>query len=177
MKPKRGRHDVGTVETVAKNYRVLDRIEAACAGKPGHLLKLLAYPVHVGYLGGSAGYHYAPSRLRPNGLIELHEEMDQPGREKDFIETFIHEVGHALDHLRRGTSDHGPLWRKCMADLGAPNEPRCHSMNYLRASRRIMKCDNITCQHTEGTRAPETQAGRRCSWCGTGRMQLTGATS
>lgn len=49
--------------------------------------------------------------------------------------TLRHELAHLLAQHRAGRSRieaHGPEWRAACADLGIPNEPRCHNLPFKR---------------------------------------------
>lgn len=174
LKVGKSRRYYGTVNDLAYKLGVFNRIKNAtrCVSD---LSRLLDVEIHVGYLGKTAGWAMPVNKTYPDSLIELHEELFKEGREQDLSAVFVHEVGHVLDTFERGNTDHSSRWKKVMARLGAKEETRCHSLPYLRDSLTKLHCDK--CSHTENTRKPETQAGRKCSWCFEGRMQVSKAES
>ena len=51
--------------------------------------------------------------------------------EREIDRTLRHELSHLLAHARAGRkriAPHGPEWRRACADLGIPDEQRCHAM-------------------------------------------------
>jgi len=136
---RRGRTFLGTLREVAIRTKTVATIQHALdMGGLKNKWNLTSEdfwecPVFVGYLGLTAGYATWPCRRHPRGMIELHsyffnDKEFNPARFKDLVETWVHEVGHILDTYRRSTSDHSKIWRQAMADLGMPNETRCHSI-------------------------------------------------
>lgn len=60
--------------------------------------------------------------------------------------TLRHELAHLLANYRIGrrhAEAHGTEWRKACADLGIPNEPRCHNLPFKR--RRIERKHFYAC--------------------------------
>lgn len=60
--------------------------------------------------------------------------------------TLRHELAHLLANYRIGRRRvvaHGPEWRQACADLGIPNEPRCHNLPFKR--RRIERRHFYAC--------------------------------
>lgn len=51
-------------------------------------------------------------------LIILSERFVEGGSWEDVSSVFLHELAHALDLHRHGSTGHTPLFRKCCADLG-----------------------------------------------------------
>jgi predicted SprT family Zn-dependent metalloprotease len=78
-------------------------------------------------------------------LIKLNPRIRQFG-EVEVDHTLRHELAHLLAHHRVGRrriSPHGPEWRKACADLGLPDEERCHNLPLPRremARPHIYRC-------------------------------------
>jgi predicted SprT family Zn-dependent metalloprotease len=167
MQPRKGRKQAGRIYDWLTKLNCYDRVVDATTGDQlDHLCRM---EVHTGYLGRCAGRAILRQRT-----MELHEALTEPGREADLRDTFIHELAHLLDYLKRGTSDHSQKWRDVMTSLGEPAATRCHSLRYLRESRVRLYCDGPRCGNTEHTRDPENQEGRPCRQCN-GRMRRTRA--
>lgn len=63
-------------------------------------------------------------------LIKLNPRLREFG-EEEVDRTLRHELAHLLAHSRAGRrriSPHGREWRKACADLGMPDEARCHTL-------------------------------------------------
>lgn len=45
---------------------------------------------------------------------------------EQIIDTVRHEVAHAIDFERRGTSDHGPIWKAVAVEVGANPKSMAH---------------------------------------------------
>ncbi len=80
-------------------------------------------------------------------LISLNPRLrEHPG---EVERTFLHELAHILAHFRkkgrRHILPHGPEWRKACADLGIPDEKRCHNLPFPiteRLRRFLYRCPN-----------------------------------
>jgi predicted SprT family Zn-dependent metalloprotease len=78
-------------------------------------------------------------------LIKLNPRLCQFG-DGEVDQTLRHELAHLLAHHRAGRrriSPHGPEWRKACADLGMPDEKRCHNLPLPRreiARRHVYRC-------------------------------------
>lgn len=59
--------------------------------------------------------------------IEVHPELSP----KDYEETLLHEIAHALAHIVYGADGHGRRCKQLNALLGQPNEARCAEGNPL----------------------------------------------
>lgn len=173
-KPRRGRKETGTVLDWAHKFDCVDAIRLACTTgleiNQDLYTHVVSCPVFTGYLGGTAGY----CGHRPL-YIELHDAiLTEALASTEGKSTFLHEVGHLIDTIERGESDHSKRWRHVMARLGQPDETRCHSIpaSTMKAARVPIYCDDPTCQNIEHTTKPDAYAGRKCSWCSGGRLQL-----
>lgn len=163
MKPRRGRKLWGTIHQMAMDLNVTDQIIRAAGA---HAPTLLGKQVFRGYLGGTAGMSLH------SGDIELHDVLftDLPSNELKC--TFLHEVGHSLDRMERGKSNHDRPWRNVMSRLGQPGEERCHSIpgSTMRQAKVQMECNR--CYKRENTIDPKNQEGRCCRRCPSGRMKV-----
>jgi SprT protein len=59
--------------------------------------------------------------------------------EAEIDRTLRHELAHLLAHFRAGRrriAPHGPEWRRACADLGIPDEARCHNLPFPVHRRR-----------------------------------------
>ena len=73
-------------------------------------------------LQSSAGMYYPRYRI-----IKLHPGLRTATR-LEFIQTFLHEVAHAMQHLSKGWTDHSTSWVEMMHHLG--QEPKiCHNIS------------------------------------------------
>jgi len=87
------------------------------------------------------------------GIIELNPKLQglPPGqREEEIRRTFLHELAHLVSHARaRGKriEPHGPEWRQACADLGIPDEDRCHQLGF--ESRRLTRRYAYACGHCD----------------------------
>lgn len=79
------------------------------------------------------------------GLIKLNPRLREFG-EAEVDRTLRHELAHLLAHFRAGRrriAPHGREWRKACADLGMPDEARCHTLPLPRrtlARKHIYRC-------------------------------------
>ena len=81
----------------------------------------------------------------------------------EFEDTLRHELAHALDYITRGTSDHGPAWKRIASQLLAT--PASTSIKMERVESRYLKvCPN--CNYTAAahkrTRRVGTTACLQC---------------
>lgn len=56
--------------------------------------------------------------------------------------TFLHEMAHLVArarHPQRRMAPHGREWKQACADLGVPNESRCHTLTLAPSKKRIRK--------------------------------------
>ena len=85
-----------------------------------------------------------------HSLVSLNPRLREHGVE-EIDRTFRHELAHLLAHFRirrRRIAPHGPEWRQACADLGVPNESRCHNLPFPIARRTrpyTYRCPN--CHH------------------------------
>lgn len=187
-KPRRGRVEAGTVLDWAHKFDCVDAIRLACTTglemNQDLYTHVVSCPVFTGYLGGTAGYcGYRPLYIELHDAILTDEFFSNEGRD-----TFLHEVGHLIDTIERGESDHSKRWRHVMARLGKPDETRCHTIprSKMTSARVPLYCDGFymatklpskekvreKCDNIEHTTKPEKYAGKKCSWCDSGRLQL-----
>lgn len=85
--------------------------------------------------------------------------------------TLRHEVAHLVvsvrHHGRRRVAAHGPEWRRVCAELGIPDESRCHTLPLPRRPRarpyvyRCPKCDFVL----RRTRAIKRRTRLACRTC------------
>jgi predicted SprT family Zn-dependent metalloprotease len=78
-------------------------------------------------------------------LISLNPQLRQFG-EGEVDGTLRHELGHLLAQFRAGKrriQPHGPEWRRACADLGLPNEKRCHDLPLQR--RQLQRNHRYRC--------------------------------
>lgn len=93
-----------------------------------------------GRLRSTAGLAY-PGK----GLIKLNPRLKDFG-EAEVERTLRHELAHLLAQHRVGRrriAPHGAEWRKACADLGAPDEARCHTLPLPRKTverRHLYRC-------------------------------------
>lgn len=79
------------------------------------------------------------------GWIRLNPRLQQFG-EAEVDQTLRHELAHLLANYRVGRrriAPHGPEWQKACADLGVPNEKRCHDLPLPRkeiSRRHLYRC-------------------------------------
>ncbi len=79
--------------------------------------------------------------------------------------TLRHELAHLVAYYRAGNrriQAHGPEWRCACAELGIPNEKRCHTLPFK--GRRQRPKFAYQCQHCKGV-YPRTRRLRRYSAC------------
>lgn len=87
------------------------------------------------------------------GLIELNPKLQglpEGQREEEVRRTFLHELAHLVSHGRAGgrrIEPHGPEWRQACADLGIPDEDRCHQLDF--GARRLARRYAYVCGHCE----------------------------
>lgn len=85
----------------------------------------------------TAGRAYsALARIELNPRLQI---LDEEKREREIIQTFLHELAHVVAHARnprRRIQPHGPEWRQACSDLGIPGEDRCHDLNLGRTTMR-----------------------------------------
>ena len=81
----------------------------------------------------------------------------------EFEDTLRHELAHALDYITRGTSDHGPIWKRIASQLLAT--PASTSSKMERVESRYLKvCPS--CNYTAAAHKRTINAGRSaCSQC------------
>lgn len=174
-KPRRGRVEAGTVLDWAHKFNCVDAIRLACTTgleiNQDLYTHVVSCPVFTGYLGGTAGYcGYRPLYIELHDAILSDDLVQTEGKS-----TFLHEVGHLIDTIERGESDHSKKWRNVMARLGMPDETRCHSIpaSTMKAARVPLYCDNPDpCLNIEHTTKPEKYDGKCCSDCRSGRMRV-----
>jgi predicted SprT family Zn-dependent metalloprotease len=166
--PKRGRREAGLVGVWAVRFSAAKLIAKAVGEDWNRYERVMRCPVHKGYLGATAGIHYPPTQRLPQGLIELHQALFEPGREEDLRDTFLHEVGHCIDVVMRGRSGHSSSWRLVMADLDKPEESTYHNLEYLYQQRYTLHCSN--CHAQTSSRDPIKATGRKCRCCQKGRL-------
>lgn len=146
-RPRRGRKRWGLAKDLIENLRLSHHL-LTLSEEERTMLETTV--IHTGNLGRTAGYALYPD------VVELHQGLMKEGREKDLGDTLLHELGHILDHKRRGRSDHSAAWKKVMADLGAPGEERCHDYAYVRRSRRsrifVYACTDCGYEYHRGRR-------------------------
>ena len=79
--------------------------------------------------------------------------------------TLRHELAHLLAHARAGRrriAPHGREWRRACADLGIPEEPRCHTLPF--PIRRHARPYLYVCSHC-AAKFPRTRPLKRTSAC------------
>ncbi|CAN5385617.1 hypothetical protein BH23VER1_BH23VER1_10850 [soil metagenome] len=80
--------------------------------------------------------HYSTS------LIELNPRLLVADAAGEIDRTFRHELAHLVAHARtaknRRIDAHGPEWRQACADLGIPDEARCHTLE-LAPRRKVAR--------------------------------------
>lgn len=125
---KRGRKFVG----VLRNFLNIFGIEEVIYREFGaDMLEATSrVPLIRAKCGQNAGAALHPSSCT-EGYMELHDQLFYPGREKEFKDTFLHELGHIIDGIKRGKSDHSAKWLEVMEKLGRPKEARCHNYHFL----------------------------------------------
>ncbi len=99
-----------------------------------------------------------------NRLVLLNPRLADHG-EEELQRTLRHELAHLLAHFRAGRrriAPHGPEWRRACADLGIPDESRCHTLPFpiQRRARPYL----YICTHC-GTEFPRTRPLKRTSAC------------
>jgi predicted SprT family Zn-dependent metalloprotease len=78
-------------------------------------------------------------------VISLNPRLREHGAD-EIDRTFRHELAHLLAQFRarcRRIAPHGPDWRQACADLGIPNESRCHNLPFpttRRARPYLYRC-------------------------------------
>ena len=80
---------------------------------------------------GLASYQHQLVTLNPKLLPFGAAEIDK---------TLRHELAHLLAHHRAGRrriAPHGPEWRRACADLGLPDEKRCHDLPLPRRHAKV----------------------------------------
>ncbi|MEM9015946.1 MAG: SprT-like domain-containing protein [Verrucomicrobiota bacterium] len=84
--------------------------------------------------------------------IELNPKLqalppDQRGAE--IQNTFLHELAHLVSFARakgKRIQPHGPEWKQACADLGIPDEDRCHELNFQpRRMKRRYAYECLSC--------------------------------
>lgn len=108
------------------------------------------------------------NRVSRDGQIKISKTFVKGGLPKEeILDTIKHEVAHALDVERRGTSDHGPKWKRCCRETGANPNRTCdlpsHVKQYLNNIAKWVRycpnCDNKRYLHRKPT------ATRACGNC------------
>ncbi|CAL9958726.1 hypothetical protein VPHD479_0036 [Vibrio phage D479] len=61
-------------------------------------------------------------------LIRLSKKLINARSYEEQVNTLTHELAHAIDHTRRGTSDHSNIWRQIHLELGGDGQ-RCSSIS------------------------------------------------
>lgn len=161
MRPRKGRKLVGSVTMWLEKLDLTALVHHNIS--PRAWIGLTEWEIHSGFLGITAGWAFGTGRV-----IELHEELFKPGREKDLKDTLMHEVAHAVDKILNGAlSGHGQPWKEIMRSMKQTGD-RCHSYGYLSRNTMggILKCNK--CHKLEKTRRIDTQSGRGCSGRGCG---------
>ncbi|MEM7011207.1 MAG: SprT-like domain-containing protein [Verrucomicrobiota bacterium] len=70
--------------------------------------------------------------FRNECLIELNPRLADISQ-AEIARTFRHELAHLVSYARAGRrriDAHGPEWKQACADLGIPNEKRCHDLPF-----------------------------------------------
>jgi SprT protein len=133
------------------------------AGRDGELTRIAAlYCRGLGLpeLAGCVAVDWNP-RMRSaagraffrKGAIELNpklQSLPDGQREEEIRRTFLHELAHLVSHARaqgRRIEPHGFEWRQACADLGIPDEARCHQLDF--GARRHARRYVYVCGHCE----------------------------
>ncbi len=89
---------------------------------------------------------------RNDQLVELNPALEQIEEGDEEVDrTLRHELAHLVAYYRAGRKriePHGKEWRKACADLGIPNEDRCHDLPFERAQQKrryVYSCPS--CDH------------------------------
>jgi predicted SprT family Zn-dependent metalloprotease len=172
-KPRGNRRKIGTVSDWLEKLGMTVAIADLPTDQQLRLGNIEIHTAHLGQTGGYAVLH--------NDVIEVHEGLLLEGRTIELKYVVLHELGHFLDFIRRGTSDHSKHWRKAMMDLGEPNPTKYPDLSFLSQvtphGYTKLRCDAVRdghqCSHTVNTAKPEKYAGvLKCTWCFSGRMQV-----
>lgn len=89
---------------------------------------------------------------RNEQLVELNPALEQiEEAEAEVDRTLKHELAHLVAYYRAGRKriePHGPEWRRACADLGIPDEERCHDLPFERTQQRRRYCYSCpNCEH------------------------------
>ena len=91
-------------------------------------------------------------------IIYLSKEIFSTNSHKshEFEDTIRHELAHALDNIMRGTSDHGPAWKRIASQLLATPVSTSDKMERVE-SRYLKVCPN--CNYTAAAHKRTRRAG------------------
>jgi predicted SprT family Zn-dependent metalloprotease len=105
------------------------------------------------HYGGRKGYYISLSRK----LVVLNDKSQ-------VLDTILHEIAHAMDYEERGTSDHGPNWRRLALSIGCNGE-RCYSSDEVEQPemKYTVSCNN--CDHTYGKMRKPRRYSSACGKC------------
>ena len=104
---------------------------------------------------------YPKNVVALNPAIRTHDE-------REIDRTLRHELAHLLAHARAGRkriAPHGPEWRRACAELGIPDEQRCHAMPLpTRTLRRpfLYRCANCGITYARVRKIRRTVACLAC---------------
>lgn len=133
----------GLADRVANVIRQLSNNDACLAlAAKEELAGFWSYEINVSATGrfGQCG---SPSSLRPSGFISISDALLRADAADEFVETFLHEIAHALVHIffkrrvRRAISSHGREWAYVMRLFGL-KPARCGS-NETAAGKALME--------------------------------------
>lgn len=89
---------------------------------------------------------------RNEQLVELNPALEQiEDAEAEVDRTLKHELAHLVAYYRAGRKriePHGREWRQACADLGIPDEERCHDLPFERTQQKRRYCYSCpNCEH------------------------------
>lgn len=135
------------------------------------LARDLLLPLGAAGLAGRVRVEWSPRLRSAAGRAETHAARILLNRRLgahgagEIDQTLRHELAHLLAQFRAGRrriAPHGAEWRRACADLGIPNEPRCHTLPFpiQRRARPYL----YICPHCRRD-FPRTRPLRRTSAC------------
>lgn len=68
--------------------------------------------------------------------IGLSRKLVRLNTAEEVLNTILHEIAHAIDYIRHGSSDHGPRWRQIALGLGCDGVARYSSSKVNTPPRR-----------------------------------------
>ena len=98
-------------------------------------------------------------------MIKVSRHLAKLNGEEKVLDTILHEIAHALEWVRYGTSGHGRRWKLICMEIGARPE-RCYNIDEtnLPESPYALSCQNTSCSNTS-PRYRKTKTRYLCGRC------------